>query len=235
MRDVLVIIPSRGRPHRLGKALEATLALATRTTHIAVAWDDDDPQGRGYDQLMSDYAGNHRVLWYKGPRQSLTEWTNQIASYYLDGYWCVASHGDDHLPKTPDWDNMLVGSIARLGGTGITYANDLHQGAHLPTSVMISTDIVKALGWFAMPATKHYYIDNVWKDLGEGAGCLAYRQDVHIEHLHPNWQNAPNDQTYTDAINARWNADGEAYDAWCRHQRDTDIKTVKACLPTPAS
>lgn len=228
MRDLLVITPSRGRPKRLKAMLHETLAHATGETDVAVALDGDDPAGEEYAELArmlsEDLGLRDRVLWHSGPRNDLTGWTNCLALRYADEYLYLASLGDDHLPHTLGWDRKLTEAGA------IAYGNDLHQGENLPTAVVIRSDIVVALGWFCLPAVRHYYCDNVWKDLGEGAGCLAYCEDVFIEHEHPAWGTAPSDPTYIEAFDRQWSADGAAYDAWCRYQRVADVATVKACL-----
>jgi hypothetical protein len=120
-----------------------------------------------------------------GPRNNLAGWTNVLARHLAKDYRALASLGDDHLPRTPGWDLRLLEAIAGMGGTGFAYGNDLLQGAALPTAVVVSSNIVTALGWMCEPSMRHYCIDNVWKDLGEGAGCLAYLPDVIIEHLRP--------------------------------------------------
>ena len=90
-----------------------------------------------------------------------------------------------------------------MGGTGIAYGNDLHQGGALATSVVMSSDIAAALGWMALPGCAHYHIDDVWVALGRDAGCLAYLPDVVIEHAHPAWGTAAWDEPVRVGSRAR--------------------------------
>ena len=83
------------------------------------------------------------------------------------------------------WDRLLLEALDKLGGEGIAYGNDLHQGEALPTAPVISSGIVGALGWMMGPGLKHMHVDDVWRDLGQAAGCLAYVPEVVIEHQHP--------------------------------------------------
>ena len=52
--DLLVIVPSRGRPGNTGRLLEAVHATARLTTHVHVAVDEDDPELAAYRTVMAD-------------------------------------------------------------------------------------------------------------------------------------------------------------------------------------
>ena len=204
--------------------LDATLNLSRAQTDIAVAYDDDDPAAGAYAGMRGRDAG--RVIWYSGPRLSVSGWTNRIA-LEQHGYRALVSLSDDHLPRTEGWDRLLLDAIGGMGGTGIAYGDDLLQGANLPTAAMISSDIVAALGWMAEPSMSHYHVDNVWKDLGEGAGCLAYVPEVVLEHCHPFAGKAAYDTTYTEESDLGPH-DLAAYERWRQERRAADVATVAA-------
>jgi hypothetical protein len=155
----------------------------------------------------------------------MAAWTNELAAEAARDAAHVASLGDDHRPLTDHWDTDLLSEIAKLGGTGIAYGNDLLQGANLPTAPVVSSNIVTALGWLCEPSLAHYCVDNVWKDLGQGADCLAYREDVVIEHCHPFVGKAPPDATHNEAMAGDY-LDQQAYDAWAATRRADDVRTV---------
>jgi hypothetical protein len=181
LRDLLVIVPSRGRPGRLTVMLDAALSLSEAETDISVATDDDDPSRGGYEALSGRFA------WHHGPRDTFTGWLNRVALASLGGYRALASLGDDHVPRTQGWDRLLLAAIDQTGGTGIAYGSDLHQGSALATSVVMSSDIAEALGWMSLPGCAHYHTDDACIALGREAGCLAYVPDVVIELMHPAW------------------------------------------------
>lgn len=230
MRDLLVITPSRGRPQRLTEMLDATLSLSRAATDVAVAHDRDDPEFAGYLALSASLAEDQRVLWYSGPRRSLTGWTNHVALEQAPHYRAVASLGDDHLPRTEGWDKMLLDAIREAGGTGIGYGDDLLQRT-LPTAAVVTCDIVMALGWMCLPGTSHYCVDNTWLDLGQEAGCLAHRPEVIIEHMHPHAGKAPSDATYNDAGGfSEGHPDWVTYQDWRAGRMAADVATVKGLL-----
>ena len=183
--------------------------------------EDDQPSWLMAKELECDYI--------RGARTSPAAWTNIVAEVWHDQYRALASLSDDHVPRTPGWDRILLDAIDAMGGTGIAYGDDQIMRERLPTAVVISSNIVAALGWMCEPSLAHFCVDNVWKDLGQGAGCLAYVPEVVIEHLH--WINggAPMDATYEEGgIYSPDCADARAYAQWRAVRMTADVSTVRA-------
>lgn len=225
MRELLVIIPSRGRPGRLAETLTGCTDYTGTITDIAVGLDSDDPRLPEYWDAITRIKGIDIEVTV-GERDTLTGWTNKLARKSLGFYRYFASLGDDHVPMGP-WDYLLTGAIDAMGGDGIAYGDDRIHGASLPTAPVISHDIVQALGWMCQPTMQHYCVDNVWKDLGEAAGCLAYVPEVVIEHRHP-VKGYPVDQTYEDAGGfSTDHPDWLAYQHWREHDMATDAETIR--------
>jgi hypothetical protein len=220
VRDLLVITPTRGRLAGAQRLIDAVAATATAGTDLVLGIDDDDPS---YARL--DLAGR-RVAVDRGPRANCAEWTNRMAARHARGYRYLASLSDDHLPETPGWDSQLIAAIEDIGGTGIAYGNDMLQGEALPTAPVMSADIVHALGWMFCPPMSRLFCDNAWKDLGQAAGCLAYRPDVIIRHLHYSAGLAPRDQTAIDGEGA-WAHDEAAYHDWRRDRMAADTLVIR--------
>lgn len=222
--NLLVIIPSRGRPERLSEAIREGQRLARGDTDYVIALDDDDP---ALGEYRSDALGiMQKSGVHQGLRKSLTGWTNLVARFWLDDYDYMASFGDDHIPRTEGWDVKLVDAI---GGTGFSYPNDLRR-ADIPEAVVVSTNVIRALGWFACPQMDHFWIDNAWADLGRGMGRLAYCPDVIVEHAHYlRSASVAHDATYAQA-ESRMHLDEAGYRAWCAAQRDADIEKLKGLL-----
>jgi hypothetical protein len=72
-------------------------------------------------------------------------------------------------------------AIAETGGTGLSYPWDGIR-EDIPEAVVLSGDTVQALGWFCLPGLSHWFVDNVWADLGRGAGCLRHLHAIKVEH-----------------------------------------------------
>jgi hypothetical protein len=172
--NILTIVPSRGRPEAVNELIEEFNAT-TAISNLVIAVDDDD---------TSEYIVPDKVILEVNPRMKMNGTLNFIANKYCEDYDYLVFMGDDHRPRTQDWDLLLAESIKDIKH-GIAYGNDLLQGENLPTAVMQDARITRTLGYFSPPKQKHLFLDNFWKDLGTELGTLVYSPDVIIEHLHP--------------------------------------------------
>jgi hypothetical protein len=171
---ILTIVPSRGRPEAVNELIEEFNAT-TAISNLVIAVDDDD---------SSEYIVPDKVILEVNPRMKMNGTLNFIANKYCEDYDYLVFMGDDHRPRTQDWDLLLAESIKDIKH-GIAYGNDLLQGENLPTAVMQDARITRTLGYFSPPKQKHLFLDNFWKDLGTELGTLVYLPEVIIEHLHP--------------------------------------------------
>lgn len=230
VRDLLVVVPSRGRPAQLQQLIMACADWTGCLTDIVVGLDDDDPQLDAYRLMLADCYGIG-VTVRTGPRQSLTGWTNQLIAENLDDYWFFASLGDDHRPRTP-WDRVLIEAIdTELDGTGLAFGDDLAHGGKLATAPVVSRDIVAALGWLCEPTMHHYCVDNVWTDLAARLDKIVYKPEVIVEHLHPAFGKGEIDQTYNDAGGfSTSHPDYQAYLYWQEHKMEQDLDLIRAIL-----
>jgi hypothetical protein len=218
MPELLVIVPSRGRPQSVARLLDAVRETRRTGTHVHVAVDEDDERLPEYEAVMDEHGSDGDVL-ETGPRKGLAAWTNEIAVRRAGEYPFLASLGDDHVPRTPGWDRALVDAIIQMGGTGFSYPWDGTR-EDVPEAVVMSSDIVAALGWMALPACRHWYIDDTWAALGRGAGCIKHLRAVAVDHV----------RGRTDATavgnGKSLDADRVAFWAWRRGRAAGDIKTI---------
>lgn len=177
--ELVVIVPTRGRPEACHELRSAFLLTCTADTRLVFALDDDDPT---HLQVPSDNS----TARYIGHHTSMVHALNSAVPVVLGMYqpFAIGFMGDDHRPQTAGWDQAYLDALHELG-TGIVYGNDLLQGERLPTQVAMTADIVRRLGFMAPPVLHHMYVDNFWRDLGLGARCLKYLPGVVVEHLHP--------------------------------------------------
>jgi hypothetical protein len=218
--DLLLIVPSRGRPQSIARLLDTVRETRRIATHVHVAVDEDDPELPRYEAVMAEVSAEGDVL-ETGRRKRLCAWTNEIAVRRAAEYPFLASFGDDHVPRTPGWDRALCGAIRDMGGTGFSWPWD-GTSEIVPEACVVSSDIVRALGWMSLPGLEHWYHDNVWADLGRGAGCIRHLRAVAVDHVRG--------RTDATAIgNGRsLEADRDAYFAWRAGRMADDIKTVLA-------
>jgi len=237
MADLAVITPSRDRPQQLAELELAIHTTAVGSAEIWVGLDSDDTAD--YWSACRVVPAAFRVHAYRGERRSLSAWTNHLAQQALDSAdppQYLASLGDDHRPRGA-WDRKLIEAIEALpGGVGIAYGNDLLAGPNLPTAWVVSAELVRAVGWMMLPTCEHMYVDNAILELGRAAGCITYRPDVVIEHLHPLAGKGAWDDSYRASNNAaRYEADQAAFEAWRVDGLASDAAKVKTMVDRLAS
>ncbi len=211
MADLVVLVPSRGRPGNVARLIEACAATCRADTRLWFGFDDNDPQlganraAAQAAQLRTGVATRYTI----GPRHGLAVWTNDLASMALRWFpdaVALCSLGDDHVPETDGWDEQLLGALAKMGG-GWAYPWDGRRD-DIAEAVAVSTSIMRDLGWMALPKLHHWCIDNAWTTLAKAVGRLEYLEHVRVPHRHPHNPIASlrvvPDATYEEA---RWSYD----------------------------
>lgn len=236
MADLVVIVPSRGRPDAAAELAMAFRETCTADTALVFALDDGDPSEPGYFGAIQTAAPGQRVGYFIAANNSMVEALNKTAAMACgpdaaEPVFAVGFMGDDHRPRTVGWDRAYLDALHELG-TGIVYGDDGLQGENLPTQVAMTADIVQALGWMALPALRHLYVDNVWKALGATANCLRYLPDVLVEHMHPFAGKAELDDNYARVNSAEITAhDRHVYERWLLTDAVADVAKIRALQP----
>jgi len=134
-----VVVPSRGRPENADRLAKAFIDTNTEADLYFVI-DNDDPK-------WDEYAKNKnlRLLPADNKTGGCANSLNTGAVYLLDYsnyplYDYFVFMGDDHLPRTQNWDQAFIQALGI--NTGIVYGDDLLQGANLPTAFGMSRDLV---------------------------------------------------------------------------------------------
>lgn len=212
MSDLLMIVPTRGRPDSVPAIMQAWDDTEA-TAHLLFAVDTDDPEVAAYRKHAKRLKDDDRVKFTFGKRRRLCGTLNQQAVKHASTYPVLAFMGDDHRPRTVGWDVRFVTCLSGgAAGPGVVYGNDLLQGEKMPTAVALTSDIVSTLGYMAPPALVHLCLDLVWLDWGKGIGRITYLEDLIIEHMHPANGKAPMDAGYEEVNSSEQvSADSDAY------------------------
>lgn len=226
MTKLIVLVPTRGRPQNVDRLQHAFHALNRADTRLVLGVDADDPELDAYQGLTLHDFVEVAVVEPAGP--GMVGALNQLATIYGKQATCLGFMGDDHLPRTEGWDDVLCWAIKRQGG-GVAYGNDLVHGANLATAAIMDARIPRELGYMAPPTLRHLYVDNVWMDWGRSINKLAYGNDVIIEHLHPIVGKAEVDERY-ELVNSGEVTDHDhaAYETYKRDQLPWDKAILEA-------
>lgn len=224
MNKSVILLPSRGRSHRIDECLESLLEN-TVSSDIIVCLDEDD---------AASYTRVDGVEYHIGPKPTrigLNEKLNRMLPLIVDKYDYIMWAADDTVAKTPGWDARLVAAIQNIP-LGISYPNDLLQGKNLPSNgTCFDSRIPRALGYLAPPTLFHLYMDNFWRLLGTELGTLVYCEDIILEHNHYVNKKAPTDNTYK-TINSQemYSLDSSAFNDYKDNLLTRDLARLHASL-----
>jgi len=219
MSEMTILVPSRGRPENIIRLIDAWGTTTTRNTRLLVLVDDDDSK-------LDDYLSIPNIDILVGPRIRIGGTLNVVAPEIAATSRNIGFMGDDHLPRTKGWDETFINELDRLK-VGVVYGNDLAHGVGLATSVAMTSNIVNTLGYMCVPGSIHLFLDNFWMELGRGTN-ITYFNDVIIEHVHPNFQKALSDNTYTEANSPEvWGTDEITFHNYVATQLQDDLQKLR--------
>lgn len=186
MKDLLMVVPSRGRPASIARLWQAMLGTCTITPALVVGLDDDDEHQ--YDRIP---GVEYEVR--SGLRQ-VTAWTNELAVPRAGDYRAIGVIGDDNVPRTGGWDTRIMAALEQVP---FAFGNDLYprDPGSMSCHIFMRSDVIRALGYAGVPSISHMYVDVGWFAWGTACG-ISYLDDVIIEHLHYSVGKSGHDETY---------------------------------------
>ena len=217
--DVLVIVPSRGRPERAAEMTEAFEATSVRSK-LLVLLDDNDSKAPVYRVAARDrgVTDETKIMWWIARQNGFAPRLSHaaLAASTTGEYRAVVSWGDDHIPRTVGWDQKLLEALdvhSAKAGSGFAYPDDTIQEGRLPTACLVTCDVVRAMGYLTPPGLGHLYVDDVWLTIGKALGIIKYVPEVIIEHKHWLKDGVLMDETYQNGTSDTvWADDGRAWD-----------------------
>jgi hypothetical protein len=231
--DLLVIVPTRGRPEAVAPIVECWNATdAWASAELTFVADADDPKFPDYEQAfkavdLPPADERHRARLVGADKwRPLVPKLNLAAKTWCNDHFALAFMGDDHRPRTTGWAGAMVAALRGMG-TGVVYGDDLLQRERLCTAWAMTSDIVRTLGRMVPAPVEHMYCDNAVMALAQGAGCLRYLPEVVIEHCHPLAGKAEWDSGYVRVNRAeQFRTDRAVFTAWLTGQYKSDLKAV---------
>lgn len=221
----LWILPSRRRIGKLTNFFKSAMENGMTTPGIVLVQQDELKECQTeYDAIVK--PDNWKILptYADGQGDKYREIWSAVRNLDWIGIGC-----DDLRPQTKDWDKTL---LSKITGKNIVSCNDGQQGNLRMSGITVfSGSVLRAMGYIYPPNFWHTYVDNVWEDIGRGANCWTYVDEVLVLHDHPfvNQQLDPEkaDDT-THKSYGQQERDQEAYRQWLITERDSVIQRVMA-------
>lgn len=187
----MIILPTKARPENLKRFIRA-YNLTCGTLPIHVIFDAKDASRYNEVETPSHWK---RISVPSGtPLGGIFE--RVFKKYPYEPFYGMVA--DDVIPETAIWDVVLRDSCLP---DKIAWGWDGIQNENLPVHPFIGGDLVRKLGWWAAPNLKHWFVDNVWKELSVALGNGIYLPNIKMTHHHPIIGKAPNDRTYKEQPN----------------------------------
>lgn len=218
--SLLVMVPTRNRRANCERFLKSFGEKADDADLVFITDPDDDSyEGMDWGNAL------HAVL---DPRDTTAGKVNQTAMACADAYDALMFIGDDNTFVTPHWDTILMKVLQEdMGGTGMVYPENGRR-RDIPESIIISSDIVTYLGWFMNPGFAHYYVDNVWMELGKRASLIRYCPQVTVDHKHYSVDGeVEHDETYLSAEQMWGASDLAAWQKWRLMDMPTEVSRLR--------
>jgi hypothetical protein len=214
VRDLALIVPSRGRPQNVERLVDAMEKTCRGDTQLVVGVDRDEDEKtlEAYQALTpSD------LVVRDGLRGRLVEWLNVLARSRARSFRYLGHIGDDNVPLSDGWDVRVMESLERQAPVGFCFGDDLDPGrppGSLSIHIFMTAEVVRRLGYMGPPRLRHMYVDPVWYAWGT-ATTIDFLPDVVLEHRHYTLGRSPRDASY-EASTGLIPADCAAYNEYCR-------------------
>lgn len=218
MKDLLVVVPSRGRPANMERLWDSFEATRKADTILMAGLDADDTTAQAY-------PSGPVYLIQDGMQRHVTGWMNYMALANAGGYRAIGNLGDDNVIHTPGWDVKVLEALEK---TPFAFGDDQERNqrpaGQLPTHIFMRSEIVRKLGYFAPPAIWHMWVDLAWFAWGQATG-ITYLPDVIIEHRHFLEGKAAMDDSYV-ASRSLVPRDLEALHAYIARRLNRDLARI---------
>lgn len=219
--SICILVPSRGRPDRMAAMAHSVHASTSQPVRVVAILDEDDPNRADYNSPEYEVMALPERIGYA---RSL----NRAAERLWDDCTILGAFGDDVLFRTYAWDLLIEDALAT---PGIAYGNDLVHAQGHPTAIFMSSVIARALGYIAIPQSRHLWVDDAWKLLGQKTGTLRYVPACVFEHMHPVVGKAEMDQTYHEVYDGELgHQDHLGFLDWEANHAEADAEKVRAVL-----
>ncbi len=184
----MIILPTKSRPESLKRFIRAYKDTCG-TLPIWVIMDANDC----YRYNSVEIPDNWRRLSVPSGTSLGGIFAKIFDKYPNEPYYAMVA--DDVVPETSGWDVIMA---EMCQPDKIVWGFDDLQNEKLPVHPFIGGDLVRKLGWWAAPGLKHWFVDNVWKNLADALNCGVYMPQVRMIHNHYSNGTAQMDRTYQE-------------------------------------
>jgi len=180
--------------------------------------DDDDPAL----EEMKSLPWPKEFIMHIGPRVRLAgSMEEMFRNYPNEPFYGLLA--DDLIPQTMHWDQKLIDAA---GLDDMSYADEVYEREIRICHPCVGGNLVRHVGFFAMPGLKHFGTDTFWEDLYHHFERDNRQHDVILAHAHFNFNQSTRDQTYDESQSIK-KEDKHTFKAWKAQNWDNVVASVK--------
>jgi len=224
---IAIVLPVRdagtGRSQRLINCLNSWKKQSENLSDVHVIIDEDDTQHFKY--LLEEQKENV-YIHIKSAGLTLMEKINTIGLGIANTYNYMIFIGDDIVFETP-WESRFIEYLKSVPA-GLVYANTLDLPEHIDwaSHPCITTNLVRAVGFYGCPAVHHNYFDNFWSEVAKEIGYFHKMSDVIMDHRRIGW--TP-DHIYQSIVELQV-TDKVRYEEYKETRYEQDLQKIKDYL-----
>jgi len=209
MRQISLLVPSRGRPERLIQMMASAYALSSKPfppLQFCIGLDKDDPAFSTYEKMLDEVSNYLNIAYHISDKQmSAPAHLNAMATTIASGELIFAL-GDDVLFRTQDWD-VSINALWDYYSDNIliAYCNDGRNRAKCEHFILHS-DWIRETGYICPPYFRHFCVDAWVEDIARKINRLKWLSYIIVEHMHFKYGKAKEDETYQNVRKLIWNS-----------------------------
>lgn len=180
---ILWICPTRGRPEKLQTMIDSFYDTTEGLSNLLIAIDSDD---RSYDRLIV-CNNSEQIIWEVNEPigGKFLHLLNKMALKYVDQYKYIGFMEDDVIFRTDEYESKFIQKFQELGDLSIVHGNDGINTPRLISLPVLTSRLVKSLGFFAPPELNCLWADYFWRELvNTGLVREWYFPEIVIQHMH---------------------------------------------------
>lgn len=144
---------------------------------------------------VRDFA-NINIKIIRGPKMPISIMMN--CAYSQSAGQIIMYAADDIIFRTEKWDKKVL-DIFRDTNSWLVFADDLSPNTpRIATHGFVSRTATNVLGYLIPPYFSADFCDTFLTKLARQTKGIYYLEKVIIEHVHPHWNKAEYDSTYSD-------------------------------------
>jgi hypothetical protein len=229
---IAIVLPVRdqgtGRAKRVMNCILSWQEYTEGLSDIHIIIDEDDTQY--FDNVFANK--DKLFIHVKQAGLTLMQKINTVGVDVADIYKYVCFIGDDITFKTK-WESEFINYLSSVPA-GVIGANTLDNNEpdkrYWSTHPCITSNLIKAVGFYGCPAVHHNFFDVYWADVAKEIGYNKYMPEIIMDHRKDMVKMDFEDSLYIKAMELQ-KTDKPRYEDYKRLHFYDDIDKIREAIP----